>query len=197
MRSRRPPLLLASLLLMGLVLSSCHDERITTQQVPKGSETIVAEVEDSASATASEALRIWRLPEGWSEVPTRSAMRLATFMVAVPDGAPVEVAVTSFPGDVGGDLANVNRWREQLGLKPLAPEKLEEALDRFSSPGYAGYFVRLDGTTGTMLAAGIRDMKGSRSWFVRVVTTPATATALQNPIRAFAASFGAVSGAAQ
>lgn len=197
MRKHRSPMLLASLLLIGVALCSCRDERITTQQVPKGSEKIVGELEDSAPVTASEALRIWRLPEGWSEVPATSAMRLATLMVEVPGGDPVEVAVTSFPGDVGGDLANVNRWRGQMGLEPLAQENLEAALDRFSSPGYAGYFLRIDGATGTMLAAGIRDVKGGRSWFVRIMTDPATATALQDHVRAFAASFGAASGAAQ
>jgi hypothetical protein len=36
----------------------------------------------------------------------------------------VEVAISAFPGDVGGLLANVNRWRGQIGLGALAPDEV-------------------------------------------------------------------------
>ena len=31
-----------------------------------------------------------------------------------------DLSITAFPGDVGGNLANVNRWRGQLQLPPVA-----------------------------------------------------------------------------
>lgn len=58
---------------------------------------------------------IWALPEGWEEVAP-GPMRRATFRLGESG---LELAVTSFPGDVGGLAANVNRWRQQLGLPPV------------------------------------------------------------------------------
>ncbi len=53
------------------------------------------------------------VPEGFEQRPDRS-MRLATI---APKGATdLEIVLSSFPGDVGGLVANVNRWRDQMGL---------------------------------------------------------------------------------
>ena len=65
----------------------------------------------------------WTVPAGWQEGQS-SAMRRATFVVKDADGQTAEVVVSSFPGDVGGQLANVNRWRGQIGLGPLAPDEV-------------------------------------------------------------------------
>jgi hypothetical protein len=56
----------------------------------------------------------WQLPKGWAQ-RAGSNMRLATL---VSDTA-VEVSVTGFGGQVGGTLANINRWRGQLELPPI------------------------------------------------------------------------------
>ena len=59
-----------------------------------------------------------RLPGHWSLRPA-DPPRLASFDVR-GDAYTAEVAVTRFPGDVGGELANVNRWRRQIGEPPLS-----------------------------------------------------------------------------
>lgn len=51
-------------------------------------------------------------------------MRKATWIVAGPDGSKAEIAVTVFPGNVGGLTANVNRWRGQIGLPPASGEDI-------------------------------------------------------------------------
>jgi hypothetical protein len=61
-------------------------------------------------------------------------MRKATFII--PGEAPgqqAELAVTAFPGDVGGNLANVNRWRQQLQLAPIAAAELGSALNHIDA----------------------------------------------------------------
>lgn len=58
----------------------------------------------------------WTVPEGWVRADTGEAMRYATFRSG---DAGAEMAVSHFPGDVGGDLGNVNRWLGQLGLPPV------------------------------------------------------------------------------
>jgi len=78
--------------------------------------------------TASGPALAWDVPAGWSAGPERP-MRKATLLIPGENGgAGAELAVTAFPGDVGGNLANVNRWRQQLSLPPIGETELRSAL---------------------------------------------------------------------
>lgn len=78
--------------------------------------------------TASGPSLVWEVPTGWRTGPERP-MRKATLLVPDENGGPGgEIAVTAFPGDVGGNLANVNRWRQQLTLPPIGEAELGGAL---------------------------------------------------------------------
>ncbi len=70
-------------------------------------------------ATADVPNPQWTVPAGWQAGPA-SSVRRASFVVNGPDGQSVDIAVTVFPGDVGGMQANINRWRGQIGLAPAA-----------------------------------------------------------------------------
>jgi len=72
-------------------------------------------------------LHYW-LPDGWEEQPL-SSMRKASFAIRDEEGGVVDVSVMSFPGDVGGLHANVNRWREQIGLAGLSDPEVEAAME--------------------------------------------------------------------
>jgi len=67
----------------------------------------------------------WTLPEGWSE-RGGNAMRLSTLVL--PGDPPLEIAVSSLPYQADDRvqflLANVNRWRGQMGLSPIDAERL-------------------------------------------------------------------------
>ena len=65
----------------------------------------------------------WSVPADWQE-GSASSMRRATFVVKGADGQGAEIAVSVFPGDVGGLMANINRWRGQMGMGPLAPDEI-------------------------------------------------------------------------
>jgi hypothetical protein len=60
---------------------------------------------------------VWTLPEGWRRGPDKP-MRAATFYAG--PGETLECYIAVFPGEAGGVLANVNRWRGQLDLPPLS-----------------------------------------------------------------------------
>ena len=78
--------------------------------------------------TASGPSLVWEMPSGWNAGPERP-MRKATLLIPGEGGGPgAEVAVTAFPRDVGGKFANVNRWRQQLGLPPIGESELDGAL---------------------------------------------------------------------
>lgn len=71
----------------------------------------------------------WTLPEAWKQ-EEGNQMRFATIQMGSSD-APLELTVTQLPMPPGGDetdylLRNVNRWRGELGLKPLDHADLEK-----------------------------------------------------------------------
>jgi hypothetical protein len=87
---------------------------------------------DAAVAPAGDGTVTWNLPDGWTPVNGSSA-RYATIAITGADGSKGELAVTHFPGDVGGDLANVNRWRGQIGLPPIADAALAESVTQLTA----------------------------------------------------------------
>ena len=77
---------------------------------------------DVSSGTDSPTLK-YKAPSGWQEVAP-GEMRAASFRVAGSNGKQADVSVIPLPGMAGSDLDNVNRWRGQVGLKPVSPEEL-------------------------------------------------------------------------
>ena len=80
----------------------------------------------------------WEIPQGWSSGGEKP-MRLAT----LTDGK-AEIVVSSFQGDldrVGGLVPNVNRFRGQVKLPPVASE--EEAEKAFTEIEVSGRKVRM------------------------------------------------------
>lgn len=88
---------------------------------------------NTAVATASGAALTWTAPAHWKAKPG-SAMRKGSYAITAEGMAgEADLAITAFPGDVGGDLANLNRWRGQINLPPVTQAEFETAtqhLDR-------------------------------------------------------------------
>jgi hypothetical protein len=110
----------------------------------------------------------WTLPEGWIETETQP-MRRSNFSLA---GGDLEVAVTAFPGNVGGLPANINRWRSQLGLPPQDPSAMQSYVTELQVDGRGVLVVDLlgppqpNGPTQRMLTA-VTFYQGS-SWFFKM-----------------------------
>jgi hypothetical protein len=88
---------------------------------------------NTAVATAAGAALVWTAPPHWQS-KAGSAMRKGTYVIKA-DGVAgeAELSITAFPGDVGGDLANLNRWRSQVNLPPVAQAEFDattQHLDR-------------------------------------------------------------------
>jgi hypothetical protein len=66
----------------------------------------------------------WETPDGWEELAP-SQFREANFRVGGDERA--ECYLTVLGGDAGGLVANVDRWRAQLGLGPTSAEELADA----------------------------------------------------------------------
>jgi hypothetical protein len=133
-------------------LHGCNDEEIRTYRVA-GDEPPAAAIADPAArnhaepalAGGSGALR-WEVPGGW-QVGTPGEFQTALYVL--PGGA--KVAVSSLPGDAGGEAANVNRWRRQIGL-PAVEDVGGESLAA-EGAGISAKWFELKGETDSILAA--------------------------------------------
>jgi hypothetical protein len=190
----RPSVLIASL--AGLLLCGCGAEKVETYRVPKekdpelpsaaGSASDAAtpsapggSMADTAVPTASGAGLDWQAPADWQSRPA-SAMRKATFVIPGAAGES-ELSVTAFPGDVGGELANVNRWRGQAGLPALQAKELESSVSRIEANGLRFTIVDLEapGTATKSILGAIVPVSGS-TWFFKL-TGPAAALKAAKP----------------
>lgn len=73
----------------------------------------------------AEAKPTWELPQGWRQLPG-DAFRFATIKTG-PDDSALDITVSTAGGSL---IANVDRWRGQLGLRPLGNEELLNTVSR-------------------------------------------------------------------
>ena len=111
--------------LTAVLLTACSREEVQTYRIAKENESASpAAAPAMAPADASAPPRVaWKTPAGWEEIPP-GEMRAASFSVKGQDGKKADVSIIPLPGLAGGDLDNVNRWRGQVGLPPVAAEGL-------------------------------------------------------------------------
>jgi hypothetical protein len=86
----------------------------------------------------------WDLPKGWKEQAGAQALRFATFSVGAQNPA-LEVTITKLGKQAGSLLANVNRWRGQIGLKPLTEAEVPRLTEQKVIDGVTATLVDMDG----------------------------------------------------
>ena len=176
-----------------LTTSACREAKIVTYKTPKEAGPPAAAatptpaddphaglgippVNSSAAPapasgpTASGADLSWTAPAAWQTRPA-SAMRKATFIITGASAdEQAELAVTAFPGDVGGLLANVNRWRGQLQLPPVDAAALHSTLTHLDINTLHVELVELVGPEAPdrkRVLGAIVPVKGS-TWFFKL-----------------------------
>lgn len=107
----------------------------------------------------------WKVPDGWKSAPA-TAMRYASFTVTGDNGDTGDISVSVFGGEAGGDLANVNRWRGQVGLEPVGDDDLKSLVTPVSSGGGAILTVDMAGPKARVLA-GWAHIQG-QTWFFKL-----------------------------
>lgn len=125
-------------------------------ETPKRTEPAATEPDEAAdtsetadtAATDDDAERssipglTYVLPEGWTVGPAKQ-MRLLTLIPEGQDGA--ELAISRWPGDVGGFAMNVQRWARQAGLPPI-PDLMTAAasdFEKFTIDGHTATWIPL------------------------------------------------------
>ncbi|MDF1825510.1 MAG: hypothetical protein P1U68_12760 [Verrucomicrobiales bacterium] len=149
------------LLTTATMLVSCGDSgpsgaQIVTRELP-GSHQSFRLVDSSAerfryqkrdAATAAGATPastapdlVYTTPEGWKE---QAGSMMRDVNLTFGDNDEGECYVARLPGAGGGLLANVNRWRTQMGAEALTAEEVE-ALPKKPLFGQPATFMTVDG----------------------------------------------------
>jgi len=76
----------------------------------------------------------WDVPQGWVESKP-GPMRRANFLAGGEAGQSAEIVISAFPGDVGGQLANINRWRGQIGMGSISEKQAADLTRSFELNG--------------------------------------------------------------
>lgn len=119
---------------------------------------------DVPSSAKAGGLR-WTLPTGWTE-SAGGQMRYAT--LKPPVAGRIDASVVVLPGPAGGELANVNRWRNRIGL-PIDEAALVKArtVVRTKAGPLHVYDFTADGQPRNRVVAGLTSARGD-TWFVKV-----------------------------
>ena len=140
------------------------------------------EVLPGMEAAAQQAGAIgYTVPEGWEELPA-SGIRKANLKVTSETGS-AEITVLTFPGDVGGRLANINRWRGQVGLDEATPEDLPAYTEGTVISNHRGLYVRLEGEAQTILGALLPFH--DNTWFFKMLGDTPTVLANEAAMKQF------------
>jgi hypothetical protein len=119
----------------------------------------------------------WEVPAGWKEAPP-SQMLLAKFIITGVEGG-AEATVSQFGGSAGGALANVNRWRKQVGLAPIGQEELDKAATSVDVMGGKAMLIDVNGKAADSgkdtRIIGVICPRAGDTWFYKLTGDPATA----------------------
>ena len=141
--------------LAGLLLLGCQNDEIRSYRVPKAEATRLlaaiiphgdqtwffklvgpaSQIDEQKEAfdrfihsvrftDNAERPIAWTAPQDWQPGP-EAKVRYATFYLG-PREHPLELTVFHFPGATGSVLANVNRWRGQIGLRDIQENELSQ-----------------------------------------------------------------------
>ncbi len=131
-----------------------------------------ASMADTPVQTSSGAGLAWTAPTGWTAKPA-SAMRKGSYAVPGAGGDSGDLSITAFPGDVGGLLANVNRWRGQVQLPPLGEADLAGSVTSLPQGGLTLTLVDAASTDGAKRILGAIVPLGDSTWFFKLTGSDA------------------------
>ena len=162
----------AALVAVALLFAGCNRATVAVYDVPKEAPEAptVPDAPTTPGMETAEGRIEWTKPDAWTELaPT--AFRKGNYIVEDAEGGKAEITVSSFPGNVGGVLANVNRWRGQAGLSPIDSNQLEQSLSNLTVDGHRGSLVDIlpetEDASATRILAAIF-LHGGESWFFKM-----------------------------
>lgn len=111
----------------GILVAGCDEPAVESYRVSKAAAPAAGRGQLPAGHPPVEEMPVlrWELPAGWQEGPPGD-FRVASFKAIGPNQERADISIVPLPGEAGGDLGNVNRWRAQVGLEPIGEEQLRQ-----------------------------------------------------------------------
>jgi hypothetical protein len=113
-------------------------------------------------------------------------MQVAKFAVPARSGATGEVFVSVFPSDTGGLLANVNRWRREIGLANTDDAEVAKIVSALDPSRPEAKLIDMTNNNRRLIAA-IVPRDGSY-WFFKLRGDAGAVTAEKDPFIGFVKS---------
>jgi hypothetical protein len=144
----------------------------------------------SAAVADSGDKPTWTVPAGWQE-GTLTQFLIAKYVVTDSNDQRAEVNISSLGRDGGGLLANVNRWRGQLGLAPATAAEVAQ-LPTMDAAGVKATVVEFSGTnprTGkSATLVGVIVPQAGSTWFYKLMGDAAIVSAQRDALMKFVQS---------
>lgn len=138
----------------------------TTLRAGKTPVRAVAPSLPPAQAPTASHQPTWEAPAHW-ERKASTQMRIGNYAVTNEAGQSLDFSITSFPGQVGGILANVNRWLGQVGIEQTDEEGLKQYLSDRTVDEKPAKLVLAESEDQALYAAIL--FHKDRSWFLKLM----------------------------
>ncbi|MBL9134947.1 MAG: hypothetical protein JNK85_03720 [Verrucomicrobiales bacterium] len=141
-------------------------------------ESVASAAPSSGSPSGPKAT--WEIPEGWKPVAAPQMVHSKWSAPADAAGS-ADVTVSVFPGEAGGLLPNLNRWRSQVGLGPAPDAELNPMVGNLEISGGQGTLVDFQGQSpesgNAIRLVGAVVKKDGNSWYYKILGPPAAVEA--------------------
>jgi len=126
----------------------------------------------SSAANSGSDRPEWKVPSGWKETSSGPFL-VAKFLIEGGGNARAAVNVSMSAGNGGGLVANVNRWRGQLGLGDSSETDINKVATSVDIPAGKATFIDMSGTdtkTGEKARiVGAMLPRTQKTWFFKLM----------------------------
>ena len=127
----------------------------------------------------------WTVPSDWKTLAP-GAMQIAKFAVPEQAGAKADVTVSTFPSATGGTLANVNRWRRQIGLPEVNKADLASLVSPLDPADSEAILVDMTNKNQRLIGAIVP--RDGQYWFYKLLGDAGAVAPQKESFMAFAKS---------
>ncbi len=135
----------------------------------------------------------WTKPASWEEKPT-TTLRVGNFEITGKNGQKAQISVVPLNGTGGGEAANVNLWRSQVGLAPVSDAEALALMTRQKFPAGEFGVVDLAGKDPLIekkykahIVAAMQ-VRGDSAWFFKLMGEDETVAAAKQDFLQFLGS---------
>ncbi len=179
------------LLLIAAVLAGCGRDNVKVYRLSNDDSSpaapppnTTATAPDQTDNNATQPQLQWTLPAGWTEVAP-GEMSIASFKVSGQNGVAADVTVVPLPGLAGGDTANVNRWRGQVGLPEATADDLQKFAEAVQVGDQPATLYDIAGSDNAKRILGVIQQRNGTTWFFKMMGDAAPVEQLKPQFTAF------------